>query len=54
MHYSVKFCGMSIDEITASNDSEAKAIADSRWEHYEDLVCVCDNNRSLGGKPEAQ
>lgn len=54
MHYSIKYLGITIQDFTANNDREAKKMADAMFTHYEDLICVDDNFRSLGGKPETE
>lgn len=51
MVYYVKYGGITIDHIVASSDKEAKLLA-NKWLSYDDLICVDDNKRSLGGKGE--
>ena len=52
MHYCIEHMGMDIEDFDhVQNDEEARAYADARYTHYDDLVCVTEDRR-LGGKAD--
>ncbi len=51
MHYAIEHAGMWIEDFDhVQDDEQARTYADTRYTHYDDLICVDDNQRRLGGK----